>query len=91
MTCTKCNDTGMIPDPDRGSGNGPYWDSPCDCKDRARYDGTTGEPPRTHKPGNFDKGELQGYFAHLYTRDFDELVRLRKENRRLQDELERRP
>lgn len=29
--CPKCNDTGMIPDPDRGSGDGPYWDTRCDC------------------------------------------------------------
>lgn len=47
--------------------------------DRARYDGTTGEPGVPKKPGNFDQGELQGYFGHLYDRDLPEIERLTKE------------
>ena len=31
MNCAECRDTGMIPDPDRGSGWGPYWDTRCEC------------------------------------------------------------
>lgn len=29
--CARCGGRGTIPDPDRGSGSGPYWDSPCPC------------------------------------------------------------
>jgi len=30
--CIACDGTGVIPDPDLGSGRGPYWHESCPCK-----------------------------------------------------------
>lgn len=45
---------------------------------RRRYDGTTGEPTRTQTPGNFDKGELQGYFASVFARSIEQDAEIRQ-------------
>lgn len=57
MACNKCNN-GWIPDPDRGSGWGPYWDTICDCEKGDKWRGCTQAPVSRVKEQEFKQRQM---------------------------------